>query len=361
MRKYGGFAFWGLLLKNFGTSRFAYNQAMNSFKDGSRRVITGVSDRVNGTREHLRDFYLRLNRATGGSLGILRHTFTNFSMMRGPEAAASLSYYAMFSIFPALLAVVSIGSIFLEQDVVRQKLLEGILEYMPVSATLINNLISGVLDKRGAFTVVAILSLLWSASNVFDKIIVNVNRAFPKGRNPGFLQSRAMALLIILVLVVLFLGSLLVDTVKGFLALDKLRVGSLLLSEIHLFAWLRLILPLLIKFLLFLAIYSWIPRNKNIRFRAKLIGALAAAGLWELATRALTWALSTGFTNYEPVYGSLSSIIALMTWMYLSGYLVFLGAHLVHAVNYHLSTLQTIGKNEESESKAQEAAEVGDD
>ncbi len=65
------------------------------------------------------------------------------------------------------------------------------------------------------------------------------------------------------------------------------------------------------------------PRNTSIRFRAKLIGAVVSAGLWDLATRALTWALSNGFTNFEPVYGSLSSIIALMTWMYLSGYIVF--------------------------------------
>ena len=84
-----------------------------------------------------------------------------------------------------------------------------------------------------------------------------------------------------------------------------------------------------------MAIYTWIPRNKTILFKARLIGSLVAAGLWELATRALSWALATGFTNYEPVYGSLSSIIALMTWLYLSGYILFLGAHLTHAVNYH--------------------------
>lgn len=334
---------------------------MNSLKDGSKNLISGLLSRVNGARDFLRNLYLKLNKLTGGSLGILRHTFTNFSMMRGPEAAASLSYYAMFSIFPALLAVVSIGSIFLEQAVVREKLLEAIIRFMPVSATFINNLISGVLDKRGAFTVLAILSLIWSASNVFDKIIVNVNRAFPKGRNPGFIQSRFMALIIILVLVVLFMGSLMVDTIQGFFELEKVRFGRVFLTETVLYDWLRLLIPFIIKLLLFLAIYSWIPRNKNIRFKSKLIGAVVAAGLWELATRALTWALSTGFTNYEPVYGSLSSIIALMTWMYLSGYIVFLGAHLVHAVNYHYTALQAVEDEADNDDVSVETAgEVND-
>ncbi len=73
-----------------------------------------------------------------------------------------------------------------------------------------------------------------------------------------------------------------------------------------------------------------------------MIGAIVAAGLWELATRALTWALSEGFTNFELIYGSLSSIIALMLWMYLSGYIIFWGAHLTYAVNYHLSTAEAM-------------------
>jgi membrane protein len=332
---------------------------MNSLKNGSKKIAFRLIGRINGAREFLRNLYLKLNKATGGSLGILRHTFTNFSMMRGPEAAASLSYYAIFSIFPTVLAIVSIGSMFLEQAVVRQKLLEAILQILPVSATFVNNLISGVLDRRGAFTVLALLSLVWSASNVFDKIIVNVNRAFPKGRNPGFLQSRAMALVIILVLVVLFLGSLMVDTLKGFFAIEKIHFGNIYLTETALYDWLRLLVPIVIKFLLFLAIYSWVPRNTSIRFRAKLIGAVVAAGLWELATRALTWALSNGFANYEPVYGSLSSIIALMTWMYLSGYIVFWGAHLVHAVNYHFTAMKAVEETAETESDPEE--EISDD
>ncbi|NLB71256.1 MAG: YihY/virulence factor BrkB family protein [Chloroflexi bacterium] len=315
---------------------------MKSLQKRWREISGWFASSYKSVREALKNVYLRLNKLTGGSLGIMRHAFTNFSIMRGPEAAASLSYYALFSIFPALLAVVSIGSLFLEQAVVRSKLLDAVTQFLPVSATLINELISGVLDKRGAFTIVAILSLLWSGSNVFDKIIVNVNRAFSRGRTPGFFRSRGIALIIILVLIVLFLGSLMIDTIQGFFRLEEAYVGEVRFIETPLYEWLRWLLPLLIKFFLFLAVYTWIPRTREIRFRARLIGAAVAAGLWELATRALTWALSQGFTNFELIYGSLSSIIALMTWMYLSGYILFWGAHLTYAVNYHLATTQSM-------------------
>jgi len=313
---------------------------MQSMKDGTRKFLAKIVGRIDGAREFLKKIYYKGNKLTGGSLGIIRHTFNNFSMMRGSEAAASLSYYSLFSIFPILLAAVSIASTFLEQEVVQKKLLEVIREFVPVSAIFINNMISGILEQRGAFTVVAIISLLWSASNVFDKIIVNINRAFPKGRNPGFIQSRAMALVIILVIVVLFLGSIAVDTIQNIFEVEQIQLNGTLLVDTRLYEWGSWVIPLVIKLLLFFAIYSWIPRNKSILFKARLIGALVAAGLWELATRALSWALATGFTNYEPVYGSLSSIIALMTWMYLTGYIVFLGAHLTHALNYHFIALK---------------------
>lgn len=309
---------------------------MQDKKEGSKTILTRATKRFKGAREFLKKAYYKGNKLTGGSLGIIRHTFNNFTIMRGPEAAASLSYYALFSIFPILLAAVSIASIFLERELVRIKLLEMIQQLVPVSASFINNLITGVLEQRGAVTVVAMLSLFWSASNVFDKIIVNINRAFPKGRNPSFIQSRAMAMLIILIMVVLFLGSLSIDTIQSFFSIEHIHFNGIFLVDTQLYAWLRWALPLVIKLLLFYGLYSWIPRNKSILFRARLLGAAVSAGLWDLATRALTWALSTGFTNYEPVYGSLSSIIALMTWMYLSGYIVFLGAHLTHAVNYHI-------------------------
>lgn len=333
---------------------------MESLRNRTKKLLAKVVDRITGVREFLKKAYYKANKLTGGSLGIIRHTFNNFTMMRGPEAAASLSYYSLFSIFPILLAAVSIASTFLEQEVVQEKLLEVIREFVPVSASFINNLIQGVLEQRGAFTVVAIIGLVWSASNVFDKIIVNINRAFPKGRNPGFIQSRAMALLIILVVVVLFLGSIAIDTIQSIFEIDNVQFNGIFLVKTRLYEWLRWVIPLVIKLLLFIALYTWIPRNKSILFKARLIGALVAAGLWELATRALSWALATGFTNYEPVYGSLSSIIALMTWMYLTGYIVFLGAHLTHALNYHFMALKAAKAGSEDSGLAAKGEDSND-
>jgi len=298
--------------------------------------IKAWSERRGEVQDRLRYFYLKLNKRLGGSLGVLRHAFNNFNLVHAAEASASLAYYGLFSIFPLLLAVVSIGSIFLEGDLVKVELLEIITQWIPVSADAVNSQVTTVLNLRGPVTVVAIISLLWSGSNVFEKVIVNVNRAFPQGSRPGFFKSRGMALLIIVVMILLFGTSLLISTVvEIFPAAENALFGKLISSAR---AWIEVlqIAPLVLKFFLFLAVYSWIPQSASILFKARLIGALVTAVLWELSSRLLGWAISSGFTNYEIIYGSLASIMALMFWLYLSSYILFFGAHLVHAVDTHI-------------------------
>ena len=298
--------------------------------------IKAWSERRGEVQDRLRYFYLKLNKRLGGSLGVLRHAFNNFNLVHAAEASASLAYYGLFSIFPLLLAVVSIGSIFLEGDLVKVELLEIITQWIPVSADAVNSQVTTVLNLRGPVTVVAIISLLWSGSNVFEKVIVNVNRAFPQGSRPGFFKSRGMALLIIVVMILLFGTSLFISTVvEIFPAAENALFGKLISSAR---AWIEVlqIAPLVLKFFLFLAVYSWIPQSASILFKARLIGALVTAVLWELSSRLLGWAISSGFTNYEIIYGSLASIMALMFWLYLSSYILFFGAHLVHAIDTHI-------------------------
>lgn len=287
--------------------------------------------------DRIRKVYLKINDLSGGGLGVLRHAFTNLTRSRGAEASASLAYYALFSIFPVLLVVVSAGSVFLEQELVKAKLLEAIMSFMPISALTVNDHINAVLKVRGAVTTFALLSLVWSGSNVFEKIVININRAFLSGKYPGFFQSRVMALVMILVLVALFILSLAVNTLIGLLpVLQQAQTAGNTLLSTPAFTWVSWLLPLLLKFLLFYALYTWLPRHITTLRRARVIGALVAAVLWELVTRLLTWAVGSGLANYQLVYGSLGSIIALLFWLYWTGYILFFGAHLASAIDYYV-------------------------
>ncbi len=322
---------------------------MSSLFRNLKGKIETWSDRRGEVKGRVRRFYLNLNDRMGGALGIIRHTLNNFNLMRGPEACASLAYYGLFSIFPLLLAVVSIGSMFLEGELVKAEMLEIITQWIPISADAVNTQITTVLNMRGPVTIVAVISLLWSGSNVFEKIIVNVNRAFPNGNRPGFFKSRGMALLIILVMILLFSASQVVGAVVEIFPAAENAIFGRLITSTKVWAYLVELVPLVLKFLLFLAVYSWIPQSTSIFIKARLIGSVVSAVLWELSSRLLGWAISSGFTNYEIIYGSLASIIALMFWLYLSGYILFFGAHLVYAIDTHLRRKKIEAGNVESQ------------
>lgn len=322
---------------------------MSSLFCNLKGKIKAWGERRGELQDRLRFVYLKVNKRLGGALGILRHALNNFYLVHAAEASASLAYYGLFSIFPLLLAIVSIGSMFLEGELVKVELLELISQWVPISADTVNTQVTTVLNMRGPVTVVAIISLLWSGSNVFEKVIVNVNRAFPHGHRPGFLKSRGMALLIILVMILLFSASLVFSTVvEIFPSAENVLFGELIASTK---AWVDVlqIAPLVLKFLLFLAVYSWIPQSASILFKARLIGAFVTAVLWELSSRLLGWAISGGFTNYEVIYGSLASIIALLFWLYISSYTLFFGAHLVNAIDTHVKRKRSDAEKVESQ------------
>lgn len=287
--------------------------------------------------DRVRATYLKINDFSGGWLGVLRHALTNLTRSRGAEASASLAYYALFSIFPVLLVIVSAGSVFLEQELVKASLLEAILSFLPISAITVNDHIDAVLKVRGAVTTFALVSLVWSGSNVFEKIVININRAFVRSKNPGFIQSRMMALFMIFALVVLFILSLAVNTLIGLLpALQKAQAAGSSLLDSPALTWLSWLLPLVMKFVLFFGLYTWLPRKITTLMRARVIAAIVAAVLWELVTRLLTWAVGSGLANYQLVYGSLGSIIALLFWLYWTGFILFFGAHLANAIDFAL-------------------------
>lgn len=309
---------------------------MTRWIKAARDKIAALVDKRPQMRERVRGLYLTANKFSGGILGVVRHAFTNFNLVRGAEASASLAYYALFSIFPILVAVVTIASLFLGQEFAREQLLIAVARFLPVSTELIYENITMILRVRGGVTIVALISLVWSASNVFDKVILNVNRAFPHGHKPNFLKSRLMALLIILSLVVLFLGALGLVTILEVLPIFEFAISGVLITDTRLWSWVRILLPFLLKYLLFMGVYSWVPRGTSVHIRARLIGAGVTAVLWEISTQLLTWTLANGVTNYEILYGSLASIMVLLFWLYLSAYILYFGAHLTNAINHHL-------------------------
>jgi membrane protein len=92
------------------------------------------------------------------------------------------------------------------------------------------------------------------------------------------------------------------------------------------------LIPWVASFVLFLALYRWVP-NTSVTWRAAFLGALLASIAWQIATEGFSWYLGSGFARYEAIYGSLGGIVAVLVWVYRSNILAIFGAHIAAAVD----------------------------
>jgi membrane protein len=116
----------------------------------------------------------------------------------------------------------------------------------------------------------------------------------------------------------------------GNLSFADLQAWTLIAS---LFSW-------VIPFVLFLGLYRWVP-NTKVTWQAALFSAMVITLLLRFTSNGFNWYLSSGLTNYELVYGSLSAIVILLFWIYINSLIIFFGANLCAAINQYVQVDDT--------------------
>jgi len=282
--------------------------------------------------EKVRSTFKRANKFSGGILGIFRDAVKGFGDARGGEAAASMAYYALFSLFPLLLALVAAGSFFLDQQKAFQQVVDLVTTTFPISQNLIEENLRSVLQLRGAVGLIGLGVAFWSASGAFTVLTRNINRAWTKASSRNFIQNRLLALGIVGLLASPLVITLFLSTVLNLLSrfqIPLLDIQSLYRTPV----WTSLsdVLPWFVTFALFVALYRWVPHTE-VRWAAAFWAALVVALAWIIAADAFAWYVGSGLARYRLVYGSLGTVVALLFWIYLSSWIIIFGAHLSAAI-----------------------------
>ncbi len=241
------------------------------------------------------------------------------------DHAAAIAFWAFFSIFPLLLGLFSAAGYLLESEAAQARLMDLVTRTLPGSADLVRGNLEGVVRVRGTLGAVGIAGLLWSASAGFGAITRAINRTLgAKPSHPFFLSKLRYFLMTVAVSVFLVL-SVGVAAALELLAnpdLDVLRRLGVEPGQIETAtSW---IVGFVFAFFTFALIYKVTPYVET-RWRQVLPGALLGAAVFELVKRAFLFYLSR-MADFEAVYGSLSSIIVLLLWLYVSALVLLLGA-----------------------------------
>ncbi len=249
-----------------------------------------------------------------------------FFRARAPEAAGSIGFYAIFSIFPLLLILVAVGSSILARFFSQEQILNAIVNLIPISRDFVGTQVPVVLAASGAVSAISAAGLVWSATSVFAVLVRNLNRAWPGAVPQNALKARLIALVLLgglVGLAVLFLLVRALPAVESdwaWLAQFTARVSSFVraTSRIGLLVFIFGTLTLL---------YRWVPSTR-VRWIEAGVGALVATATFAGATSAFTWYLESGYARYSVVYGPLGALLALLTWIYILSAVVLFGAHL---------------------------------
>lgn len=269
----------------------------------------GWSQRLRSKRKRLLEkFWVRLIANTVYGLG---HDSAG-------DMAASIAYYALLSLFPLLLGVIALLSIFLPSDVVQRDLLAFFSRHLPTSVDALTENISGIVKLRSTLGILSLIGLFWSGSAIFSVIERVVNRVWNIHQYRPYFIRKLRDLILAVGTSVLFFLSLGLTAVTLLLPTMSFPAGQTLTIIIS-----QLLASLLI-FSMFLLIYKFMP-DSRMRWRDVFPGALLAAVLLEVVHGSFSIYL-TRFANYALVYGSIASIIVFVIWIYLSAFILVLGA-----------------------------------
>ncbi|HEV8423910.1 MAG TPA: YihY/virulence factor BrkB family protein [Actinomycetes bacterium] len=256
---------------------------------------------------------------------IAKRTMKGVKQDQVPLLSAGVAFYTLLALFPAIIAGVSIYGLVADPETVRQQLDELTRMLSPETATLIGEQIKqitgGAGGALGVATGVGILTALWSASSGMKALITGVNLAYDESEGRTFLKLRGLALLLTLGAMVLMAVAL--TLIVAFPALTD-SWPAVLRWTVGTLRWV-LLAALLVAGLAVL--YRYAPDRDEPKWTWVSWGSGIATLLWVLASVGFS-IYANSFGNYNKTYGALAGVIILMFWLFLTAFVVLVGAEL---------------------------------
>ena len=270
--------------------------------------------------------------AQKGSLGqTLKRTVSEFKEDALTDSAAALTYYAVLSIFPALIALVSIVGLVFDPARITKALTDLVSEVGPASAVeTFKGPIESITASSGTAGLGLILGLagaLWTASGYVGAFMRASNAIYEIEEGRPFWKLRPLQIFVTLILELMLAIVVLGLIVSGPLATaigNAVGVGDTALTLFNIAKWPLL---LVIVAVMVAVLYYAAPNAKLPGFKWISPGSVLAVVIWILASAAFAFYVAN-FGSYDKTYGALGGVITFLVWMWITNLAVLFGAEL---------------------------------
>ncbi len=251
--------------------------------------------------------------------------------------AAGVAFYTMFAIFPGMAATIAIWGFFADPVVMREYLdqIHGLIPdaAFGVIEAQLTTLLATTSSTLGWTTVLSFAVALYSVHNAVAALVTGLNAIHARRHRPGLMRIVA-SILLTTMLIVLVLAALVVVVIVP-IVLNVVTLGPAEDFILRYLPWMVMFVVLMILLGMF---YRWGPNMEDGRHSWLTPGAFLAAFLWAVASMTFS-AYLANFGSYNRIYGSIGAVIALLMWLYISAYILLLGA-VVNAERSRLARAQ---------------------
>ncbi len=250
--------------------------------------------------------------------------------------AAGIAFYALLAIFPALASLMAVLGMFLDPTQITGPLAE-VIAAMPASAAQVildqaTAVASADRQRLGLAAGIGLVVALYSTARGMRHLIQGLNVAFDRTESRSFLRRWATILVLsVFVVAGVLLGLAAIAVIPLLLALLPLDQGTQALVSA-----LRWVVMFSISVTGIAVIYRWGPDRRHKTWHWTLPGAVLACLLWVIASAGFSL-YAENFASYQRSFGALAGVIVLLTWLWLSAYILLLGAEvnaLIEAVTH---------------------------
>jgi membrane protein len=261
--------------------------------------------------------------------GVVKRTIREFNADNATDWAAALTYYAILSIFPALIALVSILGLIGQSA--TKPLLDNLGSFAPGPAhQIVQNALHGLTQNRsgaGILFVVGLGGAIWSASGYIGAFMRAANSIWDVDEGRPIWKTIPLRLVVTVVMLLMLSVSAIAVVVTGPLSH---RVGTLLgLGGTVATVWDIAKWPVLVLIVasMLALLYYASPNVKHPKFRFLTPGGIVAVALWIVVSAAFA-AYVANFGSYNKTYGSLGAVIIFLVWLWLTNVSILFGAEL---------------------------------
>ena len=270
--------------------------------------------------------------------------------------AAGVAFYALLAIFPAITALMALAGLVLEPAEVTEQL-RAITQIMPEQAAqIILDQAVAVVGSReaglGAAFVIGLLLAIYSASKGMGSLIEGLNVAYDEDETRGFvgrlLTTLALTVFLIVGLLLGLTAALAVPALLEFLTFPKW-----LETAFALIRWVALAIMTIVGLAV---LYRFGPARDDAEWKWLTPGAITACLVWLLASIGFSIYVSN-FGSYNETFGSMAGVIILLMWLWISAFIVLLGAELNAEIEAQTGADTTVGPDEPMGSRDAEKAD----